>query len=122
MTPALNHLVLRVMDFLLGWTLHLPSDPALGIVALGSALVLIGARVLTTNQDLLGRCESDRRRLKVLIQEAKRRNDKEALQRLRATKSLIALKRLRAEWKPPTLAHLKQVPPVTLYNRRTARN
>ena len=29
---------------------------------------------------------------------------------------------LRAEWKPPTLAHLKQVPPVTLYNRRTARN
>ena len=60
MTPALNHLMLRAMDFLLGWTLALPRDLTLFIVALGSALVLIGARALTTNQELLGRCEADR--------------------------------------------------------------
>ena len=39
MTPALNHLMLRAMDFLLGWTLALPRDLTLFIVALGSALM-----------------------------------------------------------------------------------
>ncbi len=105
MLDAINHAILTAADFLLGWLLYLPMDLALIIVAVGSALVLTAVRVWSSDQDLLRRCKQDKARLAKLIREAKRRKDREAIQRHRATSNMIGLKQLRQEgW--PLLAAL----------------
>jgi uncharacterized membrane protein (DUF106 family) len=97
---ALQNFALKLMDALLGWTLALPSDATLFIVAIGSALVLTGVRVWTSDQDLLRRCKHDKQRLKALMREAKRRKDKPAIQRHRAVNGMIGLTQMRQEWRP----------------------
>jgi uncharacterized membrane protein (DUF106 family) len=100
MLERLNHWIVAVMDVLLGWLLRLPSDLQLIAVALGSAIVLTGVRVWTSNQDLLRRCRDDKARLKALIREAKKRADRAAVQRHRSTLGMIAMKQLRQEGRP----------------------
>lgn len=88
------------MDHLLGWLLRFPSDVQLFAVAIGSALILSAVRILTTDQDLLKRCRQDKARLKVLIREAKARQDLAAVKRHRATLGMIAMKQFRQEGRP----------------------
>lgn len=95
-----NKASLGVFDVLLGWLLALPSDVAIFTVAIGSALILTGVRLFTTNQDLLHRAAADKKRIATLIRQAKLARDKEAIQRYRATKSMIALKTFTAEGMP----------------------
>ncbi|HUT11695.1 MAG TPA: hypothetical protein VMY42_14435 [Thermoguttaceae bacterium] len=104
MFSDINHLILRITDPVLGWLLHLPSDAALFIIGIGTGAILTLARPLTTNQDLLRRCGQDKRRLKELIREAKRRRDKDALRRHRAVKGLVAMTALRSEGLPLAVA------------------
>ena len=100
MLSALNHFIVAMMDFLLGWLLHFPSDVQLIAVAILSALVLTGVRFWTTDQDLLRRCRQDKARLKTLIREAKTRRDQDAVTRHHATLGMIELKQLRQEARP----------------------
>ncbi len=104
MLELLNDITLRVMDVVLGWMLYLPVDAALLIVAIGTSAILTFVRPFTTDQDLLGRCKSDKKRIKQLIHEAKRRRDKAAVKRHRATVAMIAMKTMNAELKPLLIA------------------
>ena len=97
---AINSFCLWITDPVLGWMLHLPRDAALFIVAIGTALILTLVRLFTTNQDLLKRCKNDLRRVKELIRDAKKRGDKEALKRHRATVQQINLRKFSCEGKP----------------------
>jgi uncharacterized membrane protein (DUF106 family) len=106
MLEALNHFALRVAGFLLGWLLLLPKDLAIVVVALGSASFLMLVRKWVTNQDLLRRCDHDKKCLVKLMREAKRQNDLDALRRYRLTRGQVTLKMLRAEGKPLLVALL----------------
>jgi len=97
---TLTNLIVRAMDVLLGSLLRLPSDVQLFTIALGSALILALVRLWTTDQDLLRRCRHDKARLKTLLREAKKRGDREAMKRHRATSGAVALKQLRQEARP----------------------
>ena len=100
MLDWLNNAVLTITDPLLGWLLALDRSVALFIVAGASAAILTLVRLVTTNQDLLRRCNRDRKQLKRLIKEAKARKDKDALQRHKATMVLIAGKKIKSEGLP----------------------
>ena len=101
MLNALTTLCMSITDFLFGWMLYLPRDLTLFLVGTGTALILTVVRLFTTNQEHLKRCDSDKTRLAVLIKEAKKKKDKEALARYRATKQQIEMKVFQAEGKPP---------------------
>ena len=92
-----NQICLTVGDWLLGWSLGLPSDLTLLVVAVASAAVLTVLRLVATNQDLLGRAAADKKRLKQLIRQAKQDGDREAVRRDRKTASTVGLLALRAE-------------------------
>lgn len=100
MLSALNDFIVAMMDYLLGWLLHFPSDVQLIVVAILSAVVLTAVRLWTTDQDLLRRCRADKARLKTLTREAKARSDRDAITRHRATLGMIAMKQLRQEAGP----------------------
>src|SRR5688572_13113410 len=95
-----NRISLGVFDVLLGWSLRLPADVALILVALLSAAVLAGVRLFTTNQDLLRRAAADKKRLKELTWQAKARGDGEAVKRHRSVAGAVAVKQLKAEGLP----------------------
>jgi hypothetical protein len=95
-----DNLSLAVGDFLLGWLLRLPRDLTLLTIATFTALLMIGVRRVTTNQDLLRRAATDGRRLRQLAKEARRQGDKNALQRYKTTRSRIAFVKLKAECLP----------------------
>lgn len=100
MFEALNQIMLRITDFFLGWMLYLPKDVALGIVSVVTAILMTVVRPFTTDQDLLGRCKNDKKKLKGFMREARKARDKEALVRYRATDAQIGLKAMRSEGKP----------------------
>jgi uncharacterized membrane protein (DUF106 family) len=104
MLTALNEILLKIADPLLGWLLYLPTDVALILVAVATAATLNFARLWTTNQDLLRRCAQDKKRLKQLIKEAKQENDWDAVRRYRASIGTIALKTLKSEGRPLLVA------------------
>lgn len=106
MVDMINQLLLFTGDTFLGWAVRVSPDLALVLVALLSALSLVLVRLLTTDQDLLGRCHADKKRLGVLIKQARKQKDKPTIQRLRHTKGLIGLKQMRSEGKPLLLALL----------------
>jgi hypothetical protein len=95
-----NELCLAVLDALLGWTLHLPSDVTLLAIALLSASLLTGLRRVTTDQDLLARVDRDKRRLKRLRREARARGDRHAAARHKTVFTRVSLHALRAEGLP----------------------
>ncbi len=100
MLDWINHAILVLADPLLNWLLRLPTDLALVIVAVGTGAVITLARLFTTNQDLLRRCDQDKKRLKELIREAKLQEDKEAVTRYRATWNMIGMTTMREEGWP----------------------
>ena len=106
MLALINELILKIADPLLNWLLYLHSDLALILVGVGTGALLTFARPLTTNQDLLGRCARDKRRLKQLIKEAKTRKDKAAIRRYRASKGMIAIMAAKSEGLPLLVAIL----------------
>jgi len=106
MWAQVNDLVLSAMDLLVGWTLRLPTDVALFVVAVGSAVILTLVRLFTTDQDLLRRCAADRGRLRELIGMTRRRSDldrkarRREIKRLATTRNMVGMKRLRQEGLP----------------------
>jgi hypothetical protein len=99
---AIASFITAMGDFLFGWLLALPRDLAIVGIALVTSLVLTLARKWCTNQELLGRCAADLRRLKQLIRQAKARrygppHKRSEVQRMKGTMSLIKLKQLAAE-------------------------
>lgn len=101
---SLNEAILAAMDFVLGWLLCLPRDASLLALGIGTAALLTLVRRYTTNQDLLKRCRADKRRLRELLRESKRRGDGDAIRRHRATSRMIALKAARSEGRPLLVA------------------
>jgi uncharacterized membrane protein (DUF106 family) len=101
---SLNHFILGVMDPVLGWLLVLPRDAAIVLVAVSTALVLVLARKLSTDQDLLRRCAADRKRLRELRRAARRAGDRAALARLGVTQGQVAIQAFAQEWKPMLLS------------------
>src|SRR5256885_5839424 len=83
-----NNLSLAVGDIVLGWLLRLPRDLTLVVVAVFTALLMIGVRYLTTQQDRLRRAAEDTKRLRELVREAKGKRDNGALKRYQATRSM----------------------------------
>jgi len=100
MTDVLLRASLAAGDLLFGWALLLPTVIVVAILGVLTSALMLVVRRWTTDQDLLGRACADRRRLKVLMREAKAVKDKAAVKRLRKTNGEIALKRLGAEVKP----------------------
>ena len=95
---------LAIGDLLFGWLLHLPPVAAIGLLGVFTSLLMVLVRRLTTNRDLLGRVHADKRRLKVLMREAKAAGNNDAVSRYRVTNGQIALKLMRAEVKPLLVA------------------
>ena len=106
MMETLNNICLAVTDPVLGWLLSIPRDVAMILIAVGTSALLTFVRPWTTNQDLLGRCDADKKKLNALMKQAKAAGDKEALARYRASQSAIAMKLMRAEGKPLLVAIL----------------
>ena len=79
MLTTINDAFLAIADPLLAWLPWLPTDMALILVSVATGAVLTFARPWTTNQDLLRRCHQDKGRLKQLIREARREQDKGAV-------------------------------------------
>ena len=104
MLDLINSGILSVMDLLLGWMLHLPTDAVLLIVAVGTGALLTVARLFSTDQNLLRRCSDDKKRLKELLKKAKRGKDTDAVQRHRATLRMVASKTAASEWRPILVA------------------
>jgi uncharacterized membrane protein (DUF106 family) len=100
MLDWINDAVLALADPLLGWLLRLPADLAIVLVAVGTGAIITFSRLLTTDQDLLRRCDQDKRRLKELIREAKQRKDKEAVNRYRSTRNMIGMMTMKQEGWP----------------------
>ena len=105
MLEWINHAILTLADPLLNGLLRLPTDLALAIVAVGTGSIITFSRLFTTDQDLLRRCDQDKKRLKELIREAKRLKDTAAVKRYRLTLNMIGMTTMRQEgW--PLLAAL----------------
>lgn len=96
----MNDIILRLMDALLGWTLSLPRDVTLLIVALITAGCIVAARRALTDQNMLRRAAADKRRLKEIIRDAKKRGDNEAVSRAKTVKQRLAMMAFRSEIKP----------------------
>lgn len=99
MLDSLYQVAVAAGDVLLGWSLHLPWDLALAVLALVSSLLFIAARKWTTQQRLLQRCTADKRRLRELLRAARARNDLEARRRHRALRGMVLRKQFAQELK-----------------------
>jgi len=100
MLEVWNGVTLLILDALLGWLRRLSPDLTVVAVAVLSALVLTLLRRWTTDQDLLARVARDRRRLRALRRQARRRRNRVALARHRILLGLVGWKSLRAEGRP----------------------
>ena len=87
----------RVIDYPLGWLLWLPRDVTLLLFAALTALLMTLARRAVTNQDLLRRCAEDLQRLKQLLRQTRRLQDKPTRLRLRSIVGLIKGMQLAAD-------------------------
>ena len=95
-----------ILDFMFGWLLRLPSDVTLIVIALMTSGILTVVRKWTTNQDVLGRVDTDSKRLATLARDAKRAGNKEALARFRKTKAQVGMLKFKQEGKPTLVALL----------------
>ncbi len=93
-----------VGDSLLGWSLRLPTDLTLLVLAGITAILLTLIRWATSDQDCLRRAHADKRQLRRLIREAKSRADSDAVARYRATLGLIRRRLLISEIVPLLVA------------------
>lgn len=104
MLEALNTIIMAIADPLFNWLLALPTDVILIIVGFGTGAILTLARLFTTNQDLLRRCDEDKKVLAKQLKAAKKAGDKERVKAIQACQGGIAMKAFRAEGKPMLLA------------------
>lgn len=104
MIEALNTIIMTIADPLFNWLLALPTDVILIIVGFGTGAILTLARLFTTNQDLLRRCDEDKKVLGRMLKEAKKAGDKDRVKAIQASQGGIAMKAFRAEGKPMLLA------------------
>ncbi|NQZ69190.1 MAG: hypothetical protein HRT89_14110 [Lentisphaeria bacterium] len=95
-----NNTILQISDPVLNWLLSLPLDLTLLIVSIGTGAIITYSRKFTSNQDFLKRCDADKKRLKELIKEAKKRGDKEAAKRHINTRNMISISTLKQEGLP----------------------
>ena len=95
-----------IFDALLGWLLGLSWTATLVVVAVVTGVILAVVRKIAADQDLLRRADEDRKTLKRLTREARRRGDKPAVRRMAATKSMIAMRALPQEGLPLLLVVL----------------
>ena len=87
----------RAIDYPLGWLLWLPRDVTLLLFVALTALLMTLARRAVTNQDLLRRCAEDLQRLKQLLRQTRRLQDKPTRLRLRSIVGLIKGMQLAAD-------------------------
>ena len=106
---AFYNFILAAGDLCFGWLLSLPSDVSLLAVAVITSVVFVVVRLFTVDQELGRCCSADKKRLKVLIKEAKAAHDKHGVNRYRATVGRIGMKLMKMEVKPTLVALL----PVT---------
>lgn len=94
---ALCAWLVRAVDYPLGWLLWLPRDVTLLLFAALTALLMTLTRRAVTNQDLLRRCAADLQRLKQLLRQTRRSQDKPTRLRLQRTVGLIKGMQLAAD-------------------------
>jgi uncharacterized membrane protein (DUF106 family) len=114
MLESLNQATLHLMDRLLGWLLDWPTDVAIVAVAVATSLVLVVVRRFATDQDLLGRVANDKRWLKQLAADARRRGDDEAARRHRANRSLVTLRSMPRLMRGEALTLVVSLVPIVL--------
>lgn len=100
MLEQLNNIIIMIADPFLTWLLYLPLDWVVAIVAIGTSAILTFSRLISTDQNMLGRCDKDKKRIAELMKEAKKAGDKEAVTRYQSTTAVIAMKLMRSEGKP----------------------
>jgi len=100
MLEAVGNVVVSIMDYVLGWTLYLPRDATVLIVAVLTSAIFVCARRFGTDQAWLKRAWADKKRLRQLIRQARRDRDREAKKRYKATLTLIKARVLKFEFKP----------------------
>ena len=86
------------------------ADLALGILALGTALLVLLIRKRTTDQDFLRRCKLDRVRLKSRLKEARQAKNAHDVSRFKAVLGTIGLRTMKQEGLPL----LVSLVPITL--------
>lgn len=95
-----DRLSLALLDPVLGRLLGLSWAATVVVVALVTGAVIALVRKFFTDQEVLRRADTDKRRLKELIREAKARNDGPAVKRYKATRAMVATKTFSQEGKP----------------------
>ncbi len=101
-----NDVCAVVGDATLSWLLCLPRDATLLLLAALTATFLLLLRRFVSNQPALRCAARDNRRLRRLIRRARRRGDRESVQRYRRTRAGVARIRLAAEIRPALLGLL----------------
>lgn len=100
MLMRIGELVTSIMDYPLGWMLHLPRDVMLLAVAILTSAILAVARRQASDQDWLKRAAADRKRLRELARQARAVGDKPAARRHKGTITQIKARALKYEFKP----------------------
>lgn len=104
MLDLINNFILTIADPLFNWLLYFPLDVAIVVVAILTSASLTVVRIFTTDQQWLKRADSDLKRLKELIKEAKQKGDKEAVKRYKNNSALITMRKMKYEGKPLLVA------------------
>lgn len=95
-----NDAIVKVMDYVVGWLLRLPTDVALITLAVMTSLVMVLIRKWTTDQDFLRRSDSDQKVQTRLVKEAKARKDKAEKRQHADLINLIKMRAMKYELKP----------------------
>ncbi|MDP6115764.1 MAG: hypothetical protein QF437_10195 [Planctomycetota bacterium] len=106
----LNQWFLKFADPLLNPLLSLPMDLVLCILAVGTAVLILLIRKMTTDQDLLRRCRSDRVRLRSRLKEARQAKNDHDVSRFKTVLSTIGFRAMKQEGLPLLVSLL----PITL--------
>ena len=104
-------IILKVMNAIFGPLLALSPTFAIAVLGVLNSAVIVLARKWTTDQDFLKRCHDDKRRLKVLIKEARAQGDKETVARRKMLEARIGLSTMKSEGKPLLIGLL----PIALF-------
>lgn len=104
MLEIINNFMVMIADLVFRPLLALPKDALVAIIAVATSAVIVFIRPFTTNQNMLARCDDDKKRLKELTREAKKIKDKEAIGRYQTTKGQIAMKLMKEEGWPLLIA------------------
>lgn len=97
---VLERLLTQLGNLLLDWTLLLPRDLTLLLLAVLLVALLLGIRLLLSDRDALRLLVADERRLGELQARARAAGDRAALARQRNVRRLLAARRARLEFVP----------------------